>query len=133
MAYIVTSDIEDVFGQSNVTKWSDLDNAGVRDTARIATAIGHAEAHFNNRFRDSRFAVPFAGTIPQDMKTAIARIAGVWLYSSRGVDDIDNADQDPILQHRREANRWIAQVLSGSVEPDLPYGTTGPHSPTVVG
>lgn len=85
--YIAQSDIEDVFGVDNVALWSNLDNSDdMADTVRIAKAIEYAEEDIENRFRESRYAVPFVGTtgnIPKVLIDWMAKIAGLWLFECR--------------------------------------------------
>jgi hypothetical protein len=86
--YIQQSDIESVFGTDNVSTWSNLQNTGAAaDTARVAAAIDYAEASVEDRFRSSSYAVPFVGigvAVPVVLKDWMTKLAGIWLYESRG-------------------------------------------------
>lgn len=86
MAYITQPDIETVYGVNNIAVWSNLENDGSgASTSRIAAAIAYAEEYVDNRFRGSRYAIPFQGTsgVPKVLVDWCAKIAGAWLYRSR--------------------------------------------------
>lgn len=89
--YASQSDLEAVFGTTNVAKWSQLDPAQdntTADTTRIAAAIAHAEADIDDRFRFSMYQVPLAGLagVPKVLIHWVAVLAGMWLYRSRAWD-----------------------------------------------
>ncbi|HPS52794.1 MAG TPA: DUF1320 family protein, partial [Phycisphaerae bacterium] len=93
MSYATKSEIESVFGKSNVASWSNLDNemSGADDT-RIASAISYADSIINARLRGGRYALPLVnsqGTVPGLVKDWAAKLAGVWLYECRGLFDDD--------------------------------------------
>lgn len=92
--YCVQSDIENIFGVSNVAQWSNLDNTTTTaNPTRITAAITYATSRVNNYMRGGIYAVPLV--INSDAQSVIdvaATIAGVWLYSSRGqLDTMTNA------------------------------------------
>jgi len=136
--YIGTTDINNIFGASNVAKWSSLDNwdeTDAPDSSRITESITFAEDYFDDRLRDSRYATPLTGTIPSTVKRVCAIYAGLWLYDSRAGDDIDidtNRPIDKYLRHRRWAERMIDKILRNEVRIDSPEETTEPTAPTVV-
>jgi hypothetical protein len=120
------SDIEQIYGLSNVVKWADLDNSeDASDIAsRITLSILRAQEEINNRFRGSLYSVPFAtGTSANtQMKYLCAELAGVLLYESRGVQDFHA--QTGRMFHRLEANRnrvelMIKDLLAGKRRLDL--------------
>lgn len=89
MAYLVQSDIENIFGTANVVQWSQLDpdTPTVVDTTRVAAAISWASEEVENRFRGGYYAVPFvasSGSLPRTLVDWCATLAGLWLYRSRG-------------------------------------------------
>lgn len=116
MAYITQTDIENVFGATNVRAWSNLDsNASTTNTTRIASAIAYAEQIINDRFRDSRYALPLSGAGVVIVTDWAAKLAGVWLYSSRGFrQNDDGTEGNRILFHRREVEEMMDLYLSGS-------------------
>lgn len=121
MSYCTQSDIENLFGTTNVKVWSNLENdADEADTARITAAIAYAAEQVNKRFRRSKYAVPLTalpGESLVDITDIAARFAGVWLYESRGIDVPIVADETAIVQsvsrHRGMAERAIRRYLSG--------------------
>ncbi len=116
MAYIVQTDIENVFGATNVRAWSNLDNnASTTNTTRVASAIAYAEQLIEDRFRNSDYAVPLSGAGLVIVKDWAAKLAGVWLYSSRGFrQNDDGTEGNRILFHRREVEETMDLYLSGS-------------------
>lgn len=119
--YIDQTDIENVFGAGNVALWSNVDSTTERsaeDTARIALAIAYAENYVDDRFRGSRYAVPFVESasggraVIDDM---CAKIAGVWLYENRGSSaQAQDADSDRIRFHLKVANDLIDLYCAGT-------------------
>ena len=86
-AYAQQSDIEDLFGPSNIAAWSRFDTGaptGPTDTVRVAAALAHADAQINAEFASGPYAVPLVCTICKPVVTNWAAvIAGVWLYGNR--------------------------------------------------
>ena len=116
--YISQSDVEDRFGEDNVAEWSNLNpDATEADTDRIENAIAHAEDHVDNRFRNSRYAVPLvavSGTLYQ-VHDWCAKLAGLWLYEHRGISD-DDAEGGKLGDLAEKVEQEIDGVLSGSVD-----------------
>jgi len=117
MAYAARSDVEDVFGVSNVSTWADLDNDEDSDkiTARITRALTWAEAYIDGRLLNGPYGIPFSSA-PTVITDATATFAGVWLYEGRGVDDYDasKGKQSHNLQwHRQRAEDVLNKVLDG--------------------
>lgn len=112
--YIEQSDIENVYGATNIRKWSlgDQDGLSVNE-ARLTAAITFAEDHIDDRFRGGRYVIPFS-TAPSVIKDAAAKIAGSWLYATRGIQDYDD-DANPVRMRREEAEDMLDRVLSGQV------------------
>jgi phage gp36-like protein len=91
--YAAQSDIEDIFGVANIASWSQLDPTqppGTDDPTRIQRALDDADARIISFFRDhGNYITPLA---PQNNDVTLvtrwaATLAGVWLYSSRGLRD----------------------------------------------
>jgi len=129
--YISQSDIEAIFGLDNVRIWSNLTNENSSaDSARIASAIEYAEAEIENRFRNGRYAIPFANGGPI-LVNWIATLAGIWLFEHRPVFDEDEAAGFSDL--RDSLDMEIEQYLSG--QRLLPAGlaaTTEVTAPMIV-
>lgn len=91
--YAAQSDIEDIFGVTNVATWSQLDPTqppNTPDINRIQRALDYADAKIISFFRNyGNYTTPLA---PQNNDVALvtrwdATLAGVWLYQSRGLRD----------------------------------------------
>jgi phage gp36-like protein len=98
--YASQSDIEDIFGVTNVAIWSQLDPTqppGTPDTSRIQRALDYADARLIAFFRtQGNYATPLAPlNSAVDLVTRWdATLAGVWLYESRGLrDDTTNGNK----------------------------------------
>jgi len=130
--YILQSDVENAYGIGNVAAWSDLgdsDEAEV-DTARIALAIAWAEKRVENRFRHSRYTVPFAannGTFDAQLVHWCAVYAGHWLYASRDIRR-GEADAGRTDAQIADAEKEIAETLAG--QSTLDVGEAAPSAPS---
>lgn len=114
MSYCAKSDIESVFGVSNVDNWADLDNDAdaSKIAARIARAIVVAESEVNDIFRRTGYLIPIVdadGNTPNTIENLTATMAGLWLYEARGISDQDR-DGRPV--HRlRYMRLWVRNML----------------------
>ena len=133
-SYIAQSDIENIFGTDNVAKWSQLDNdLATADTSRIALAITYAGETVEDKFRNSRYAIPFTGTISQKIKEWCAKIAGIWLYSNRGMRDT-NAEGDKFQDMKDDVEKEMDLYVAGVRRLDAEkHDGSAPTSPFVVG
>lgn len=131
--YISQTDIEDRFGVSTVAKWSQLDEAtDAADTDRITRAIEWAEELVENRFRGTRYAVPFSGTSKMLVDWCAVH-AGVWLYSSRGSSsDPESADAIRYNGMAINANNEIQACLNGAMKLPLALARATPTVPVVI-
>lgn len=135
--YISQDDINNLFGSVNVAKWSNLNNqddARSPDATRITAAITYAEDRVDDRLRGGPYAIPFASA-PTTIKDIAARLAGVWLYESRGIEDFDPEFGRPIhrLQwHRQHAERQLDAIVRGQLDLNKPRSEVGPSAPTVI-
>lgn len=133
VAYPTRADVEAVFGLENVKKWADLDNDeddGLIE-ARVQWACCEASAWLDDQLRAGPYEIPFAAPYPRQVIGVAARVAGVKLYESRGVTDV-NVDGDPIdsLQvHREAAEAFVAGIMRGTLRLNL---TRAAHTPGVV-
>lgn len=131
MAYSARTDIEAHFGKSNVKTWADLDNDGViaSITARIAAAIVYADNVIDTRLRGGPYDIPFA-TTPTLITHVSAKLAGVWLYESRGVTDFDSTTGRPQHQlhwHKMDALKTLMGLRSCRIRLDLDMSTIVPE------
>jgi phage gp36-like protein len=130
MAYATQSDIENIFGTTNVQLWSQLspDSSAV-DANRITAALAYAEAYVEDRFRGGRYQVPFSGT-SVILTSWVAKIAGVWLYESRAMRG--NEETNPVAVHKATANDEMTLYASGQRRLPLAASESGPTCPVVV-
>ncbi len=124
--YASLSDVQDQFGTANVAAWSDLSANDTLDTDRVDRAIARAEARVNDRFRGSKWTMPFA-PVPSAVQSWAAVLAGVLLYRHRGIRDTDAEERIAALEERVESE--MNQVLSGTATLDA---DTLPRAPFVV-
>lgn len=113
--YIDTPDLNNVFGTINIAAWSDLTGGKTADTTRIDAAIAWAETRVENRFRGSRYSVPFgqvSGGYDSQLTHWMAVYAGNWLYQSRGIRT-GKADADRTSALLEQMDEEINQVLGG--------------------
>jgi|ERR1700722_952469 len=110
--YAAQSDIEDIFGVTNVAIWSQLDPTqppGTADVDRIQRALDYADAKIVSFFRNyGNYVTPLA---PQNNDVTLvtrwdATLAGVWLYESRGLRD-DTKDGN---KYTKMAEQVIAEM-----------------------
>lgn len=132
--YCTRSDIELFFGAVNVAKWADLDEDADESkiTARIAAAIEFADSEIDDALREGRYTIPLA-TVPTTIKDLSARLAGVWLYEARGVQDFDAQSGAPahrLTWHRDYAQRKLDALRRGSIK--LSISTTVTTVPQIV-
>ncbi len=112
--YCTRSNIEAVFGVTNISNWADLDNDQDADniTARITRAIVVVGAEIDDIFRVTGYRIPIAdsdGDTPTTIENLAATKAGLWLYEARGVNDMDNSGQP--MHRLRYMQIWVRRVL----------------------
>lgn len=118
MAYAARTNVEAVFGVDSVSKWADLENEGVEAdiAARIASALSYAEDEVNGRLRGGPYSIPLGEPVESSIVDITAKLAGVWLYESRGVQDIDPETGRPLhklVWHKKDAEQKMSDILSG--------------------
>jgi len=94
--YCTRSDVEAQFGVKNVERWAKLEDGYTASqiTSRINAAIDAVSENIDDMLRAGAFEIPVtdsSGATPASIKEICAVMAGVWLYESRGVDDVDQA------------------------------------------
>lgn len=123
MAYATRSDIEARFGEANVFQWADLDNTRTAAdiTARITTALDQAESDVDDALRGGIYTLPVAnlGSVtPAAIVDAVAKMAAVWLYELRGVQDF-NPDTGQavhkLIYHKKRAEEMLQKIKTGQV------------------
>ncbi len=123
MSYCERTDIEALFGRKNTAAWADLD--GNENTtaiaARITAAIAYADGEIDDTLRHGPYAVPLTGT-HTSITDAAARLAGVWLYESRRLDDDD--ENDSVSRHEKHARDLLKSIMTGQRRLDETEVTT---------
>lgn len=114
------SDIENVFGVSNVKTWADLENQGDADyiAGRISWAITVSTAWINDHLYGGPYTVPFVPPYPTQLTHMCARFSGVQLYESRGITDMGE-DGEPVHQlslHKKMVEQFVMDVLRGRLK-----------------
>ena len=131
--YIKSTDLENFFGFRNIITYSRLDGTETtRDGNRVQAAIDYAEDYVDDRLRNGPYVIPLPQA-PSALKTIIdivVRIAGVWLYQSRGVRDDD--ENDKMQAHRDRAEEMLNMILSGQMKLDAPRTGTQPTAMVIV-
>ena len=131
--YCTRSDINDIFGTSNVTTWADLNNDSDGDviTARVARSIAWATTEINDRLRGGPYEIPLPSTVAATITDLCATLAGVWLYRSRGVDD--ESEIDKYKWHWDRVEKTLSEIRAGKRRLDAtPSVDTGGQAPFAV-
>ena len=136
MAYITRSDIEDVFGPSNVAAWSSLENDQYADADRITTAITWAEAELNRRLRLMGYStpVPSSSVDYATVQQIAIRFAAEHLYGPRGLRDetlLDGSNADSVGYKVSREKKWAVAMLNSFIggRLDCSRFSTDPHYP----
>ena len=134
--YCERSDVEAVYGLSNVAKWADLDNDGDTEKieARITKALAWAQEEIDSYFRGGRYALPLVkdDDPPMIILDVAAELAGVWLYENRGVVDFSPESGQPVHRlswNRKRAYAKIKEIVSGQRVIDADPAVEGSDDP----
>ena len=129
---ISQSDLETRFGETNIERWSDVDNSGSADTTRITEALAQGTQRVENAFRDTMYQIPFqalSGTLYR-VKDWMLVYAGSWLYFSRGMNDTAIDDRIEALEKRAEAE--MRKYQNGRERLNAARSDTMPSAPMIV-
>jgi uncharacterized protein DUF1320 len=133
--YISQSDVENVYGTANVAAWSVIEpgsDPATANTTRITAAIAYAEQYVEDRFRGFRYALPFSGAGVVVIDDWCAKIAGAWLYESRGkAGGRDEEAADQVASKKRAALGEMDSYLAGMRKLDLTLADNGGTAPIV--
>lgn len=122
MTYCTQADVELAFGRVNVRKWADIDNTNLDAVivARIAWAVGEADSELDAKLAKSRYQFPLddSSDLPPILTRMASYLAGVLLYESRGVTDVDEHGraQHALMWHRKRVEEFIRDVWGKRVE-----------------
>ena len=134
--YANRSDIELLYGTSNVTKWADVDNNGVLDdiTNRICWALQNATADIDSRLLGGPYKIKFATPYPIIIITLCARLAGIMLYDSRGITDFseEGLPKHQLFYHKEMVNTTMNGILSRKIRIPLLIDEVLTHPAIVV-
>lgn len=112
-------EIENMFGLTNVTQWADLENQGVTaDIAdRIQWAVEEATEEARMRLRGSSVDLEALQCAPRPLRLATTRVAGLLLYESRGIKDVDEEGHGMhrLSWHSKRADKFFQQVRAGTL------------------
>jgi phage gp36-like protein len=111
----------DVFGRSNVNKWADLDNDNEDATIRRrkAWALHRASRKLDELLQGGPYTLPFEMPYDNSIVDATARLAGVFLYESRGIEDSESALNN-VSAHKEEVMQWAYRVKRGAIRLNMP-------------
>jgi hypothetical protein len=142
MTYSTDGDLELAFGRTNVRKWADVNNDGVAAdvAARLEWAREAAYAELNDRLRKSPYQFPLAepgsgDAYPATVVRMEAYLAGVLLYESRGVTDVNQVTGQPIhalMWHRRAVDRFVTDLCTRRMTLDVEPPVETSETPAVV-
>lgn len=120
--YAERTDVELIFGRTNIYKWADVDNEEDDDfvAQRICWALQESYAYFNDRLRSGPYTIPFS-TPPARVISMSARWAGVILYDARGISDTsdDKQPKHQLSAHRDMVVKFLNELLSSKARLDL--------------
>lgn len=127
MAYCTQSDIETIFGVTEIRTWADLENNGIVSLiiARIAASIVWAQDEVDDRLRRGPHEIPFTEPPPGKITSICAALAGVWLYKSRGVMDYNPDTGAAMHRHHwteKDAYKSLREIRAGIIVLDLDDG-----------
>lgn len=132
--YITRADVETRFGARNVALWADVDDDdAVAMEAKVDAAIAWAEGQINNRFRQSRYLIPFvatSGALPVVANWATV-LAGWWLYTIRGLRE-DDATAEALAPLKEAAEEEMAIYLANARQLPAASRSSQPSGPEIV-
>lgn len=124
MPYTTRTNLDIVFGKSNIDKWADANNNGnaTQIAARVAWAIAKADAHINDRLRSRGYTLPF-DPVPNAIEEISNALAGCNLYGKpRGLVDGDAATE-MLFAAKEEAENELTNIASGLKRLDATYAS----------
>lgn len=131
--YSSQSDIEDIFGPSNVAAWTLFetgDPTDSADTTRIATALAYADAVINGYFADGPYLLPLACNTCQPIVVRwAATIAGIWLYGNRMTTSYVDYPGNRYIVLRAAIDQEMNDYKSGAKRLDAPLRFPHPTGP----
>lgn len=109
-SYAVRSDLENIYGTKNITRWADIENTGNVQTidAKINWALELSYDFVNNKLFGGPYNTPLQGRYPM-IVTAQAHLAAVYIYEARGVTNTD--EQGNPVHQLEQSKKWAENIL----------------------
>lgn len=128
--YCDQTDIEDIFGSDAVDKWLTVDatDGSSEKAARLARAIAYAGDRIDDVLRTTSYKVPAAtssAATPTTIENLAASLAGLWMFSIRGHQDIEMREGLPIHRYyflEKQVNEQLELIRTGKVKLDAVTG-----------
>lgn len=111
-------ELERLYGKTAIGRWADVENT--RSEAEITNKIQWAIELATVDAKSLLSGSP-AGTVvnpPLNVRNATTKLAGVHLYSARGVFDNtdDKEGRNRLTQHKRDAETFFRRVHAGQIQ-----------------
>lgn len=105
------------FGQENITRWATFADNETETTIsqRIQNAIDYADNYVDDYLLGGPYMLPFVDPIPTTINDIACVVAGVQIYTARGIDDFDEAP-NRLTTLMLEAVRQLGMIKSGRME-----------------
>jgi len=111
--YCVKSDVEAIYGLTNIVKWADLNNNKLTSEVdtRIDKFIDLADNEINCRMRAGPYKIPFIVEPYEGILVDLsARLTGALLYECRGPTNADPKN-DLLKWHRDQVDKTIDGIM----------------------
>ena len=109
------SELDNLFGRSNITTWADLENEedATQIRQRVRWAVDEATAEARERL-STLVNMESLTVAPRSLRLTVTRLAGVLLYESRGIKDSAEEDGKNRLQvHKTAVDRYFREIAAG--------------------
>lgn len=122
--YTDSTKIEAQFGVENVHKWLGIDDGddAVDFALRMYKFIAAAEQAIDDALRGGPVSTPLTAPIPEAIVDIASALAGVRMYESRGVVDMNpetGAPQHRLQYQKKQAMNDLARIRNGSLRLDV--------------
>lgn len=122
--YTDSTKIEAQFGVENVHKWLGIDDGddAVDFALRMYKFIASAEQTIDDGLRGGPVSTPLTAPIPEAIVDIATALAGVRMYESRGVVDMNpetGAPQHRLQYQKKQAMNDLARIRNGSLRLDV--------------
>lgn len=120
--YIARSDLEALYGASNIAEWADVGANGdaTEIDTRVASAIESAESMVEDRLRGNQYRIPFVaddgGTLTT-IREICATLAAFNLYKRKGLASADTTGKMSV--DWRTAHETLNAIAGGQIKPGL--------------